>query len=563
MVYQSKANFMKIRFIILFSFLVGIAFSCKQENSNQDVAKVAEIREWKPEDVRSLTGLMAKRGLITKTDKASDGYVLFEPTHSTKSFLIDMDGNVVHKWDTELYANHAYLLENGNIIRQEQNIDVKTFAFGGYYGKLREYDWDGNIVWEFNYSDDNHILHHDIEPLPNGNILAIAYEVVSREEAIANGRNPETVTSAGLWVDKIIEIKPKRPEGGEIVWEWRMMDHLVQDFDATKANYGIVAENQHKIDLNAEHIEDNGGILTEDQFKEAEKSGWTMKNQTFENLHSEQTHANSLSYNADLDQIVFSFKYFCEVYIVDHSTTAEESKGSSGGRYGRGGDILYRWGNPANYDMGTKEDQKLFSQHDIKFIPQGYPGEGNLMVFNNDIPNSESKYSSTFHAFDEVEINSPELNVRIADVGNYSAVYELMTPRNILGSYNQSDNGAYGPEAPIWEYLAPDKYSLFSAFVSGAQRLKNGNTLITDGTVGRFIEVTPEKEIVWEYRNPYFYNYKLPDGSAPDPAGPFMYYQFRGTFFDKDFSGFNGKDLKPIEPQPEPFVYKMPLSATK
>jgi len=148
--------------------------------------------------------------------------------------------------------------------------------------------------------------------------------------------------------------------------------------------------------------------------------------------------------------------------------------------------------------------------------------------------------------------------MRIKDVGNYSAVYELKTPRNKEGSYDLSENGTFGPEGPVWEYLAPDKYSLFSAFVSGAQRLKNGNTLITDGTVGRFFEVNPEKNIVWEYWNPYFYDYKLPDGSAPDPAGPFMYYQFRGTFFDKDYPAFEGKELKPISPQPEPFLFKMP-----
>ena len=557
MVYQTNTTNMKIRFILLLSILLGLTFSCKTDDSKQEVSQVQEIRQWKPEDTRSLTGILAERGLITKTDSAQEGYVLFEPTHSTKSFLINRDGQVVHEWNTNLYANQAYLLENGNIIRQEQNIDVTTFAFGGYYGKLREYDWDGNIVWEFNYADENHILHHDIEPLPNGNILAIAYEVVSQEEAIANGRNPETVTSAGLWVDKIIEIKPIKPKGGEIVWEWRMMDHLVQDFDPTKSNYGVVADSPNKIDINADITEDNGP-MTEDEFKEAEEKGWNMKNQTFENLHSEQTHCNAVSYNPELDQIAFSFKYFCEIYIVDHSTSAQESKGNSGGRYGRGGDLLYRWGNPANYGRGTEEDQKLFSQHDLKFIPKGYPGEGNLLVFNNDIPNHESKYSSTFDAFGKVEINSPEINIHIADVGNYSAVYELKTPINKEGSYDLFEGNTFGPEAPVWEYIAPDKYSFFSAFVSGAQRLENGNTLITAGTVGRFFEVTPEKDIVWDYWNPYFFNYKLPDGTEPDPAGVFKYYQFRGTFFDKGFPAFNGKDLRPIEPQPEPFIFKMP-----
>jgi hypothetical protein len=88
--------------------------------------------------------------------------------------------------------------------------------------------------------------------------------------------------------------------------------------------------------------------------------------------------------------------------------------------------------------------------------------------------------------------------------------------------------------------------------------MKNGNTFVTEGATGRFIEVTPDGETVWEYMNPYNDNYRLPDGTVAQPTGPFLYAQFRGTHFDLDFPAFNGKDLKPVEPQPEPFVFKMP-----
>lgn len=547
---------------LLFTLITFLFVSCKKEVPWSEITEVEipEVKVWNPEDTRSISGLTAKRGLISNTKLAEEGYVLFEPTHSSKSFLINREGQVVHKWESDLFANQAYLLENSHLIRLERHLDVKTFAFAGLYGKLREYDWDGNIVWEFDYADEDHILHHDIEVLPNGNILAIAYEVISQEEAIAAGRNPENVTSAGIWVDKIIEIEPIRPYGGEIVWQWRMMEHLIQDFDATKTNYGVVSENPRKININTLGSHDNP-IWPKEAFLKVKESGRMPKNRTFENQHSAVTHANAVSYNAELDQIAFSFKFYNEIYIVDHSTTVEESKTDSGGKWSFGGDLLYRWGNPKNYGRGSDEDVKLFTQHDVKFVPKGYPGEGNLLVFNNDIHNPESRFSTFFEIFSSKDIMqnfTPEMNIKIKDVGNYSGVYELQPPTSKVGTYNIPIDKAFGPEEPSWSYLAPDKYSFYATFVSGAQRLKNGNTLITQGTIGRLFEVTTDGKIVWEYWNPYYYKYKLPDGSPPDPAGFFIFYLFRSTFFDKNFPGFNNKKLSPISPQPEPFIIKMP-----
>jgi len=72
-----------------------------------------------------------------------------------------------------------------------------------------------------------------------------------------------------------------------------------------------------------------------------------------------------------------------EIYVIDHSTTPYESIGNSGGRYGKGGDYLFRWGNPANYGRGSQEDQKLFRQHDVQWIKPGLNGAGNILIFNN------------------------------------------------------------------------------------------------------------------------------------------------------------------------------------
>jgi len=541
---------MKIRFIILLSILLGFTISCKKDDSKQEASQV-EVRQWKPEDTRALAGVTEKRGLITKTDMATPGYVLFSPSFGTDTYLMNLDGEIVHHWPGELNTMlSSYLLENGHLFRLERDPDFPTFAFGGQAGRIREYDWEGNLLWNFKLANAHELIHHDIEIMPNGNVLAICYKVRTPEEAIAAGRDPERVLKAGLWIDKIIEIKPTRPEGGDIVWEWDMWDHLIQDIDSTKANYGVIKDNPRKININTLSTEaEEGPLMNEEQIEQMKKMGFMTSNATVDNQRSDITHVNAVSYNPELDQIVFSSPGFNEVYIIDHSISTQEGKGSAG-------DLLYRWGNPQNYDRGTKADQELFGQHDVKWIPKGYPGEGHLIVYDNDIPNPNNKLHSLGEAL--MAAKSPDPHVAIGDFGNYSAIDEWALPEIENGTYKISENGTFGPSETYWEYMAPDKYSLYSPFISGVQRLKNGNTLITGGIKGQLIEVTPDKKTVWEYWNPYMDNYKLPDGSVPQPVGPFIYAQYRSTHFDPNFPAFQGKDLKPIEPQPKPFIFKMP-----
>jgi hypothetical protein len=546
---------MNTRLSFLLVLLLGSFLSCKTEPKPEPMAEAVEVHQWQPDETRSLSGATFERGLITDTEDDTPGYVLFEPSTSTFSYLIDKQGKVVHTWETDLNSMDSYLQPNGHLIRLERDENFPTFAAGGQAGRIREYDWDGNMVWDFKYYSTTTLIHHDIEILPNGNILAISYDALSPEEAIAAGKSPEHLPKAGIWIDKVIEIKPTKPEGGEIVWEWRMRDHLVQEFDETKANYGKIAEHPRKLNINTSSFE-AGPPMTEEQVNQMKKMGFMTSNATVDNQGSDLTHCNAISYNPELDQIVLSVPGYGEVIVIDHSTTTEEAKGDTGGKYGHGGDLLYRWGNPVNYGHGTMEDQKLFGQHDVKWIPQGYPGEGHLMVYDNDIRNPDSKFPGMFAALGNA--TSPELNFSIGDVGNYSAVLEWAIPSESPGMYAPADNGAFGPKEPDWKYTAPDKYSLYSAFIAGAQRLKNGHTLITEGMRGRFIEINNDQEVVWEYRMPYKHNYTLPDGSPAQPAGPFMYAVFRSTLYTPDFPGLSGKELQPISPQPEPFVFKMP-----
>ena len=183
-----------------------------------------------------------RKGLVTATDDAFAGYTLFAPMRSGDTYLVDMNGNVVHTWsDTYPPGQSVYLLDNGHLLRTAHERTVETFNGGGLGGRIREFDWDGKLVWDFDYSTKNKCQHHDIEPLPNGNVLILAWERKTREQALIAGRDPQ-LADGDLWPDHIVEVKPTGRRTGDIVWEWHVWDHLVQDRDPNKNNYGKIAD---------------------------------------------------------------------------------------------------------------------------------------------------------------------------------------------------------------------------------------------------------------------------------------------------------------------------------
>jgi hypothetical protein len=385
--------------------------------------------------------------ILTNNSEPFNGYTLFSPEYSTKTFIIDINGNIVHSWDSNyIQGLPVYLLENGDLIRGCSNLDNTRFLAGGFTGRVEIYDWNNSLIWDFDYSTDRYCLHHDIEVLPNKNILMISWEYKTASEAVAAGRNPNNIQNGQLWPDKIIEIKPIGPSESKIVWEWHVWDHLIQDFDSSKDNYGVVADHPELIDINT------GGRL------------------------SDFNHINSIDYNQEFDQILLSSHNQNEIWVIDHSTTTEEAADHTGGKYGKGGDLLYRWGNPRMYKTGGFEDQQLFGQHDAQWIELGCPGEGNILIFNNGQGRPDGKFSS---------------------------IVEIQPPVNGTGYYDLTFGSSYMPTEPIWLYTAENPGDFFAPKISGAQRLPNGNTLICMGDKGFFFEVTLEKETVWEYENTY------------------------------------------------------------
>ncbi|HKK11385.1 MAG TPA: aryl-sulfate sulfotransferase, partial [Flavobacteriaceae bacterium] len=502
---------------ILFSFHVGIAQSMGKD--------------------RNMFGLYIPRGLTKTTDNLADGYVMFVPTNSASVYLMNRKGEVVHEWKGNYRIGSPYLNDDGSITLLAKDPDFPVFAAPGPGGRVQKISWDSKMQWDFEYANEEHVTHHDIAVLPNGNVLAIAWEVRSAEDAIQAGRNPEaTPKISGIWVSEIVEIQPIDKTHGKVVWEWHLWDHFIQDFDKTKDNYGDVAAHPELLDFNAVD-EKLPEPISQDSLDVLLKMHKVNRNTTVDNEGSDVFHLNAINYNADLDQIAFSSYTLNEIFIIDHSTTTEEASGHSGGRWGKGGDFLYRWGNPQNYRQGDSTNEQTFNQHDIRWIKKGYPGEGGLTLFNNGIPGIERKDSLA-----------------------YSNIYQIRPLSDEKGNYVLMENKRFGPKGPEWKYIAKDTISFYASFISGAQRMKNGNTFINEGPKGRFFEVTPEGEIVWEYLNQFRGDVRETNGD-PIPVIPFAYSTFRANFIPADHPGLKGKELAPLDPQPE--VFKLPPKEEK
>ncbi len=485
------------------------------------------------------------RGLVLHDPAAFDGYTLFSPTLSTNTYLVDIEGRVVHTWASDLPpGNVVELTDEGQLFRCAR-LDAPAFrrALGGG-GRIRLLDWDGDVVWEWTLCDEEWLAHHDIEPLPNGNVLVLAWERKSVDEALAVGRAPDQVGELGFWSEAIFEVRPVLPDGGEIVWEWHAWDHMIQDRDESKPDHGSPFDAPHRIDVNgdprlervlsaaereqkAEAMrkmralgylgdDDEGGVD-----EELAASAGTAARPVFAR---DWLHANYVDYHPDFDLIMISVREFSELWVIDHSTTTEEARESTGGRWGRGGDLLYRWGNPQTYGLGDESDREFFVQHNTHWIPDGLPGAGNVLVFNN----GDGRPG-----------------------GSYSSVDEIVPPFDPEQGFLREDGKAFGPNELAWTYAAADRESFFSFIVSSADRLPNGNTLVCDGTAGRLFEVTREGRIVWDYLNPFGAKDEDSDLETLRTGdlrlrGKMRWGIFRATRIPPDHPGLAGRDLSPI-----------------
>jgi hypothetical protein len=374
-----------------------------------------------------LLSLVYGNGLAAQTPYGD--YTLYSQQNSNKAYLLDMSGNVHHSWTfptNQKTSYSCYLEPGGTLVR---NIVGSTGVFSGPTAvAVQKADWNGNVTWTYNHSSSTYCLHHDICPMPNGNVLLIAYELKTAAQATQAGSS----VSITIWSEKIIEVQPTGASTGNIVWEWHLWDHLCQNVNTAKDNYvSSIVNNPQLININF-------------------------------NTQKDWMHMNGIDYNPVLDQITFSSHNLNEIYVIDHSTTTAQAAGHSGGNSGKGGDILYRWGNPAAYGaLGTK----IFSVvHDAHWIPYGSPKGGYLAAFNNK-----------------------------GGTNNKSCV-DLIDPPYNGYTYSHNVGTAYSPSTYNWRHTYSGSAT---SNMGSSEQLPNGNTLICIALSGYIYEIDSNQTVVW------------------------------------------------------------------
>ncbi|MBK8700354.1 MAG: aryl-sulfate sulfotransferase [Saprospiraceae bacterium] len=412
------------------------------------------------------------------------GYNLIYPFNQANVYLIDQCGEVVHTWEDDepnaVPGVAAYLTPQGNLVKCKTigSFAADTIRAGGAGEFVEIWSWDNDLLYSFHLNTGKARLHHDIKVMPNGNILMIAWENFTPQQAIENGRKPSLIIEGAIWPDYIIEVNPALDS---IVWEWHAWDHLIQDFDATKKNFGAVVSHPELIDVN--HVSASG------------QADWM--------------HTNAIDYNPRLDIIALSVAHFNEVWFIDHSTTKAESKSHTGGNFGQGGDLIYRWGNPRAYRKGTNADQKLFFQHDVHWAENGSPS---LLAFNN-------RYSP-----------------------DYSTAIEFTPQFDSLNyAFTRNQNGAYLPNEADESFVHPvDPLKMKSSGLSSVQRLDNDNLLIFSGNQGYAFELKPDNTIAWEYIIPFRNGLPIKQGETATNN-----LSFKMKRYAPGYPAFAQKDLSP------------------
>lgn len=387
-------------------------------------------------------------------EKCWNGYTIFQ-AKEVGALLIDMNGNEVQLWKG-LHGFPNKILPGGYVIG---NTGERNTAYGMQdMIDLVQVDWEGNIVWRFNQyeyiedpGEDPQWMarqHHDYqrEGNPVGYYAPGMDPLVDQAKTLflshRNVKNPE-ISDKPLVDDIIVEVS----WDGEILWEWVCNNHFHE--------MGFREDARNIMCRNPNWKPSGGGM---GDWMHINSVSWLGPNKWYDR-GDERFHPENIIWCAREANITA---------IIDKKT----------------GNLVWKLGPYYDTTPELMELGWIIGQHHAHMIPKGLPGEGNILVFDNGgwagygAPNPGSP--TGFH-------NA---------LRDYSRVLELdpMTCKTVW-QYTPLEAGLVTPV---------DANRFYSPFISSAQRLINGNTLITEGSGGRIVEVTPEHEIVWEYISPYW-----------------------------------------------------------
>jgi hypothetical protein len=384
--------------------------------------------------------------------KCWNGYTLFgaelHRNNGHGAVLIDMNGNVVNRWQgLDGFPNK--MLPGGHVMG---STGIRNMKYG-YQDMidLIEVDWEGNIVWKF----DKYELvkdprqpprwmarqHHDYQREGN----PVGYYVPGMKPRTASGKTlllcHKNLNNIKISDKPLVDDVIIEVNGrGEITWEWVCSEHFEE--------MGFDARAKKTLRRNPGIKPMSGGV-----------GDWMHMNSM--SLLGPNRFYDSGDTRFHAENIIWDGRQTNIIAIIDRKT----------------GKIVWQLGPYFTATKALCTMGQIIGQHHAHMIPRGLKGEGNILLFDN---GGAAGYGAPNPTAPEGIDNAKR---------DFSRVLEF-DPVTLEIK---------------WQYPAPGfgTNRLYSAFISSAQRLPNGNTLITEGNGGRIIEVTEEHEIVWEYISPY------------------------------------------------------------
>ena len=379
--------------------------------------------------------------------KTWSGYTVFDTPNEQGAVMIDMNGTLLRRWKEVAGVPGPFrLLPGGDLVGGSARRKPHQEAFA-----LLQVNWKGDIVWKF---DKTELVEEAGKP---GTWMARQHHDWQREGSAvgyyAPGALPRTDGGRTLILTHKNVMKPDISDklleddrlievswDGKIVWEWLASDHV----DA----FGFSESARNAIHRFPDWTDNRGA----GDWLHVNAAAYVGPNKWYD--------AGDQRFRPD--NILISSRNTSIMAIIDRAT----------------GKFVWHMGpdyreSPALLALG-----QIVGQHNPHLIPKELPGAGNLLVFDN----------GGAAGYGEGNSVAPKGTNTVGRID--SRVLEL-NPVTF---------------EKIWEYSVggQEKFLFASHYVSSAQRLPNGNTLIDEGADGRLFEVTSAKEIAWEYVNPYF-----------------------------------------------------------
>ena len=395
------------------------------------------------------------RTTIYYPEHCYSGYTVFN-VRDVGNVLIDMNGNVVKMWKG-IDGMPPEILPGGFVIGSTGSRNPKH----GYIDMLDliQVDWDGNVVWKFNkyerVKDPRRKpewmarQHHDYQRQGN----PVGYYAPGQDPLISGGNtlilahknlNRSSISEKWLLDDTLIDVSWE----GKIEWEWIFSEH-VDEMGFGEGAMNAMARNPNVVPA-------GGGM-----------GDWMHANSM--SVVGPNRHYDAGDERFHPDNIIWDGRQTNIIAITDRRT----------------GKIVWRIGPDYDATPELRELGWIIGQHHAHIIPKGLPGGGNLLVFDN---GGRAGFGNPNPG------SSTGVNNALRD---YSRVLEFDPVTLEMTWQYSAQEGGFAP-------LVEDS-KFYSVLVSAAQRLPNGNTLITEGCDGRLFEITPDCDLVWEFINPWFH----------------------------------------------------------